>query len=323
MLRQNTGQFMIFRAWCMLLVVTTSAHADASFDCRKAVTPVELAICADPATADLDGKVHTAYKAARQRLATEPKQLAELAASQRSFIAMRNSSFGQPGFSLAGHLSKRLAELQQPRSTKPADARVDIRTYFQLVPTTVFDDTTDGLEPEQRDMILRKGKNEEWILKRVHAGKAVLTAIHPTSIVTMTVMDFGAKVLEVHVQNEKNLTISYWIFRAEGQPLERYHPRLALRAAAAARHFTGRADASPGPVNPLSGVPTEIVAHMDALDDCRSSVGQDPQAAQTSGERKNLDCKNLEAIGAGLRRKYAADSFAGLVLDQAGVSSRE
>lgn len=314
---------MIFRALCMFLIVTTSAHAGASFDCRKAATPVELAICADLAIADLDGKVEAAYKAARQSFAAEPKQISELAASQRSFIATRNRSFGQPGFSLSGHLSQRLSELQLLKSAKPAAALVDIRTYFQLLPTTVFDDTTDGLEPEQRDLVLQKGKNEEWILRRIHAGKAVLTAVHPTSIVTMTVMDFGPKVLEVHVQNEKNLVSSYWIFRAEGQPLERYHPRLALRAAAAARHFTGFADASQAPVNPLSRVPAEIVAHIDALDDCRSSGGRDTQATETPRERENMRCKNLEAIEAGLRRKYAANPFAGLVLDQARAFLKE
>jgi uncharacterized protein len=312
---------MIVRALGLLVLAATSAHAGASFDCSKAATPVEQAICADPALADLDGKVAAAYTSALQKLAADPKRRAELAAAQRRFIAQRNSAFGQPGFSLSGQLSQRLAQLQAatPRS---AAARVDINTYVQLVPTEVFDDATDGLDPEQRDTVLRKGKNDDWIFKRVHAGKATLTAVHPTSIVTMTVMDVGDQVLEVHIQNEKNLTTSYWIFRSPKEPLERYHPRLALRAAAAARHLTGRADAetSPGPVNPLSGVPAEIVAHVDAIAACGSSASQPKRGdgmTDPTADPKTPGCGSLDATEAALRRIYAADSLAAVTLDQA------
>ena len=113
--RGTTKPAIVIRALGLLVLTATSANAGASFDCGKAATPVERAICADPAIADLDGQVAAAYKAARQSLAAEPKRLAELAAAQRSFIAERNSAFGQPGFSLAELLAKRLAELRQSR----------------------------------------------------------------------------------------------------------------------------------------------------------------------------------------------------------------
>jgi len=312
---------MIVRTLGLLVLAATSAHAGASFDCGKAATPVEQAICADPALADLDGKVAAAYRAALQKLAADPKRRAALEAAQRRFLVQRNKTFGQPGFSLSGQLSQRLDELQTA-TAKGAAARVDIKTYVQLVPTEAFDETTDGLDAEQRDTVLRKGKNDDWIFRRVHAGKALLTAVHPTSIVTMTVMDLGDPVLEVHIQNEKNLTTSYWIYRSPKEPLERYHPRLALRAAAAARHLTGRADAetSPGPVNPLSGVPAEIVAHVDALDACRPSAGKTKAgngAADPSADPKSARCGGLDAAETALRRTYADGSLAAITLDQA------
>ena len=312
---------MMVRALGLLVLAPTSAHAGASFDCGKAATPVEQAICADPALADLDGKVAAAYRSAVQKLAATPKRRAALEAAQRRFLVQRNKTFGQPGFSLAGQLSQRLAELQTATAASPT-ARVDIKTYVQLVPTEVFDDTTDGLDPEQRDTVLRKGKNEDWIFKRVHAGKALLTAVHPTSIVTMTVMDLGDPVLEVHIQNEKNLTTSYWIYRSAKEPLVRFHPRLALRAAAAARHLTGRAEAetSPGPVNPLSAVPAEIIAHIDALDACRASAGKTKAgdgAADASANPTAPRCDSLDATETALRRKYADGSLAATTLDQA------
>ena len=111
---------MILRAFGLLLIATTTAHAGASFDCRKARAPVEIAICGSPATADLDGEVAAAYKAAQQKLAGNPAALSALVSAQKDFVTTRNKSFGQPGYDLAGHLSQRLGELKQGVAGAPA-----------------------------------------------------------------------------------------------------------------------------------------------------------------------------------------------------------
>lgn len=214
---------MILRAFGLLLIATTSAHAGASFDCRKARAPVEIAICGTPATADLDGEVAAAYKAAQQKLAGDAAALSALVSAQKEFVTTRNKSFGQPGYDLARHLSQRLGELKQGAASAPAATAPDIATYFKLVPLSVFDTTTDGLETEEeRALLLQKGKSENWIYTRLAASRASLRATHPSSEVTMTVMNLGQPVLQVHVQNEKAETITYWTQAAGGKPLQQH-----------------------------------------------------------------------------------------------------
>lgn len=317
---------MILRAFGLLLIATTSAHAGASFDCQKAKAPVEIAICGNPATADLDGEVASAYKAAQQKLTGDPAALAALVSAQKAFVTSRNKSFGQPGYDLARHLSQRLAELKQGAASAPAMTAADIASYFKLLPLSVFDTTTDGLETEEeRALLLQKGKSENWIYKRLHATKASLRATHPSSEVTMSLMNLGQPVLQVHVQNEKAETITYWTQAGDGKPLQQHHPRTALQAAAAAWHTTGRAQdaAAPGLVNPLAGVPAEVVAHVDALEGCQHWGGEvsenmpKERAAQITKALRELKCDSRPAIEAELRRKHAASPIAAATLDRA------
>lgn len=317
---------MILRALGLLLIATTSAHAGASFDCRKARAPVEIAICGTPATADLDGEVAAAYKAAQQKLAGDAAALAALVSAQKDFVTTRNKSFGQPSYDLARHLSQRLGELKQGAASAPAATAPDIATYFKLVPLSVFDTTTDGLETEEeRALLLQKGKGENWIYTRLAASRASLRATHPSSEVTMTVMNLGQPVLQVHVQNEKAETITYWTQAAGGKPLQQHHPRTALQAAAAAWHTTGRAQdaAAPGVVNPLAGVPAEIIAHVDALEGCQHWGGEvsenmpKARAAQIAKAQRDLKCDSRPTIEAELRRKHAASPMAAATLDRA------
>jgi uncharacterized protein len=99
-------------------------------------------------------------------------------------------------------------------------ASTDITTYFRLVPLSVFDTTTDGLEAEeQRTLLLEKGESEDWTYKRLSAAKATLRAKHGNSTVTMSLMKTGPIMLQVHVQNEKAETITYWTLDAANKPL--------------------------------------------------------------------------------------------------------
>lgn len=116
------------------------------------------------------------------------------------------------------------------RPASPAEtaacARVDIRTYFRLVPLGVFDTTTDGLEDEaQRALLLDKGESEDWTFRRVSADTAILRARHGNSTVTMSLTKTGPVVLKVHVQNEKAETVTHWTFAGEDKPLRTHAPR--------------------------------------------------------------------------------------------------
>jgi hypothetical protein len=206
-------------------------------------------------------------------------------------------------------------------------ARKDIKAYFAAIPAEVFDDTTDGLDDEARKILLEKGRTEDWVFKRISTGKATLTAVHPSSVVTMRLMNFGRNVLQVHIQNEKAEIIGYWTFAKAGAQLEAYQPRAALRAAAAALHDLERDGRvrSEVPVNPLIGVPSDIIAHVDALEACRKVNGEPPDrlpkqdAVSNAKDQHLLQCGRRSEIEAELRRKHAKRPIAGAMLDRANT----
>ena len=81
-----------------------------SFDCRKARRPVEKAICADPALADLDREiVASTFRTVRE--AQESRQARELQRDQDQFIARRNAEFGKPGYDLQKAMRERLRQI--------------------------------------------------------------------------------------------------------------------------------------------------------------------------------------------------------------------
>ncbi|MCC8979546.1 hypothetical protein [Bradyrhizobium acaciae] len=81
-----------------------------SFDCRKARRPVEKAICADPALADLDREIGAStFRAVRE--AKDPRQARELQRAQDDFIARRNAEFGRPGYDLQTAMRERLRQI--------------------------------------------------------------------------------------------------------------------------------------------------------------------------------------------------------------------
>jgi uncharacterized protein len=91
-------------------LLVPAAHA-ASFNCAKAASQVEKAICASPALGKLDDDVAAAYAAARAGL-DEPWR-PRLLRSQREWLATRSASAG-----LAAGLRQRLAILRGIRVTQ-------------------------------------------------------------------------------------------------------------------------------------------------------------------------------------------------------------
>ena len=76
------------------LAVAGSAPAAPPFNCAKAGTPVEKAICANSALADQDAAIARQYKDVREKLDAEAAK--SLTADQRYFLGMRDRVYEAP-----------------------------------------------------------------------------------------------------------------------------------------------------------------------------------------------------------------------------------
>lgn len=84
----------------------------ASFDCKKAATPVEKAICANPELSELDSTLGVYYSQAMAKLAPDPRD--ELRRGQRTWLQARNACAGALGSlpsCLQSQLSQRVVEV--------------------------------------------------------------------------------------------------------------------------------------------------------------------------------------------------------------------
>lgn len=73
---------------------STQSQAQPSFDCAKASTAIEHAICADTALADLDRTVALRFHGLVDRLSSKPTLVTALHADQRAAVAERDSCTG-------------------------------------------------------------------------------------------------------------------------------------------------------------------------------------------------------------------------------------
>jgi uncharacterized protein len=91
------------KSWCVLLLLAAGAAHAASFDCSKAKTPQEKAICGSPELSAADEQMAAAYKALLATTTTEVKPAVR--DNQRSWnlktAADCKSSAPQPGATLA------------------------------------------------------------------------------------------------------------------------------------------------------------------------------------------------------------------------------
>ncbi|WP_452003843.1 lysozyme inhibitor LprI family protein [Azospirillum largimobile] len=71
-----------------VMVAGGTAHAQPSFDCKAASTPVEKAICADPKLADADSEIADAYKTLLALSGAADRE--RLRAEQKAWLAQRN-----------------------------------------------------------------------------------------------------------------------------------------------------------------------------------------------------------------------------------------
>lgn len=99
-----------------LAVMVLTAGPAAAFDCAKAGTAVEKAICADPAAKRLDDELGAAYAAVKAKLA--PPQQAMLGKSQKRWIARREICSQMEG-DLTTCVKERTAERQALLAGEP------------------------------------------------------------------------------------------------------------------------------------------------------------------------------------------------------------
>lgn len=83
-----------------------------SFNCAGARRPVEKAICANPALADLDREIKvTNASVVRAAARDNPRAARELQHEQDDFIVHRDATFGQPDYDLQQVMRERLEHL--------------------------------------------------------------------------------------------------------------------------------------------------------------------------------------------------------------------
>ena len=100
-------------------IVASSPANAASFDCGKASSRLEKAICANPALSELDTAIAAAYSAAGAGLDDEMR--ARLKRSQREWLTHRH-----PGEQLAENMKARLTVLRATRKTVGGVAFLDL-----------------------------------------------------------------------------------------------------------------------------------------------------------------------------------------------------
>jgi len=186
-----------------------------------------------------------------------------------------------------------------------------IDQYFQALPVSVFDDTTEGLTDEDKSSLIKSQDSSAWKSQKVSEKKIVVTCKRPTSIVTLRLKNLETELLEVQIQNEQVQTFQYWQFSADGQ-LQRTFPKLWL---------TALNEVSPEQDEPSLNLPADLKQHIDAIEACQHWMGEEAYDAARGKEiQANLTkwgCEKLDLNEATLRKKISAEKNLIKILDKA------
>jgi len=104
------------RKWFIYLagfLLMSPVLAAPSFDCAKARSVAEHAICASADVSVLDSEIAEAYKTALNRLRADANAVAALKADQRIFMRYRDDYISNPNFDLMGYFTRRRDFLRQ------------------------------------------------------------------------------------------------------------------------------------------------------------------------------------------------------------------
>lgn len=204
-----------------------------------------------------------------------------------------------------------------PLATAKPPSPKQIAEWLPLLPTEVFDNTTEGIEAEELETLRKTGTSENWKAKRVSATKYLATAKRPFSEVHMTLQQRGALTyLQVLTFNEKAVAYSYWQPAGDGEPLTPYQPGLAFRAL----NETG--ETRTAPKDPA--VPADITQHLARLEACHGVAealkGEVPAARREAlqAEGKTHQCDSAMTAHATISQRYAGKAPWPGVLERAG-----
>jgi uncharacterized protein YecT (DUF1311 family) len=111
-----------------------TVHEKASFDCRRAATPVERAVCANRDLAEADRQLASAYKTTAARAGDGRERLAS---AQRAWLSRRDRDCGtlaQPDGCLLRAYGRRLLELRAwPEAPFGPDDRPDVAVLTRVL----------------------------------------------------------------------------------------------------------------------------------------------------------------------------------------------
>lgn len=117
----------------MLLMSGCISARAASFDCQKATTPVEQAICADSTLSDKDGTIAESYQQLTSLLPEVEKST--LRTEQRSWLKQRNTCASNSA-TFNACLTQRLSERESELSARLHQAQGALDTVIATIPTT-------------------------------------------------------------------------------------------------------------------------------------------------------------------------------------------
>ncbi|WP_148292633.1 lysozyme inhibitor LprI family protein [Paracoccus aminophilus] len=144
---------------CLAATFPSVTAAAPSFDCKKAQTPVEKAICSDDEAAEADRAVGLAFQSLTARAGTA--LVAALRQDQRDFIAIRDEAFGlghldqdQRVPALADRLEMRINMLNWINPEPPVGYEGNWRNTHGLLTITRDDKGQLSLQGETVDQVL-------------------------------------------------------------------------------------------------------------------------------------------------------------------------
>lgn len=113
---------------------SVTVHQKASFDCRKAATPVERAVCANRDLAEADRQLSSAYRTTTARAGDARPRLES---AQRAWLSRRDrdcGSLAEPGGCLLRTYGRRLLELRAwPEVPFATDGRPDLSVLARVL----------------------------------------------------------------------------------------------------------------------------------------------------------------------------------------------
>lgn len=100
---------------------------------------------------------------------------------------------------------------------------IDIKSLFNLSPLSIFDDTTSGLEQQEKEDLLSKDESETWKITEQSDVKLKIVCKYPSSEVTFYFLknkDSLDGVLCAQIQNEQLLGLRTWSYSSKDNTLQ-------------------------------------------------------------------------------------------------------